>query len=1088
MKKIVSTLLVAMLCFVLGATAQTRSVTGKVTDEKGDAVPFASVVIKGTGAARTGTSADATGAFTIKVKRGDVVEISAVGFQSQTVTYADQASIGVSLKAGDNTLLKEVVITSAFETKKTQRSSSINAQTVASEQLNTTRQTNVNNALAGKVAGIQVQSQSATKLGAETNVRIRGENGITSASTALYVVNGTQMPSAADINPDDIETITVLEGPNAAALFGPAGANGAIVITTKRARKGEKGIGVTVTSGVVVDKVYKLPNYQNVYAGGTAPTPITFVFKTGMPAEWAALNGKTYYDITDDASWGPKMDGQEYIPWYALYPGTQYSNKTALLTPQPDNAKKFYQTGVTVNNNVAFSKATDNSNTRISFSNISQTGTLPTSKLSKNTLTMSNTTDLNSHFTVNTNISYVQQTLTGEFNDGYSNFSTGSFSQWFHRDLDFGIMKELRNLRSPQGFLASWNHSNPNSYPVTNASAATLLTNQANWYKGNYWYNPFAYFDNVNNVNRKDRLYGDIGLTYKVNSDLKFRFTYRKNQNTTYTENKTTSLLENSGTQTGVKAGYSTANTFSNRENFEGLVSYAHKFNDFDLSANAGFDFFRATSKSVNANTNGGLNVEDFYSLSNSKNAISYGNGRSSDAYRAGFVQGNFGYKNFLFADFTLRKDYYSTLPALDNSIFIKSFGASFVFSDLIGKSTIPWLSFGKLRASWGEVPATLSAYDYQTGVTYAVGANQFNTNFVMGTPNGLVDPTIKGAVNSAKEIGLDLKFAKNRIGLNATYWDQTSKGFPVSASISGATGFSSLLLNAGEVQKNGFDLTLNAKPVWGKDFQWDFNINFSRIIKDQIISLPNDIEKIDYSGGTFSTGATPYVPLVTNAKNQRWGQIFGYEKKKINGVPVLDANGFWVKADAPSYMGSVLPDYTGGVQNSFSYKNWSLNFNIDFQKGGKFASLSDFWGTFSGLTARTAAINDKGKNVRDDVSAGGGVHTFGVDATGKAVDYYVDAQSYFQQTYSSGITDNNLYDLTFIKLREINIGYQFDVKKIGLSKAIQSARLSVTGTNLWLIYSQTKDFDPSEISNSYGENGNFPGTRSIGVNLRIGF
>jgi TonB-linked SusC/RagA family outer membrane protein len=1085
MKKIVSTILVAMLCFVIGATAQVRTVTGKVTDEKGDAVPFAAVVIKGTGAARTGTSADATGAFSIKAKKGDVLEISAVGFQSTSVTYADQATIGVSLKAGDNTLLKEVVITSAFETKKSSRSSSINAQTVASEQLNTSRQLNVNNALAGKVAGIQVQSQSATKLGSETNVRIRGENGINAASTALYVVNGTQMPSAADINPDDIETITVLEGPNAAALFGPQGANGAIVITTKRARKGEKGIGVQVTTGVVVDKVYKLPRYQNVYAGGGSPTLIPFVFRAGMPAEWQVMDGKLYPDYTDDASWGPAMQGQEYIPWYAWYPGTQYSNKTAKLTPQPNNARDFYQTGVTLNNNVAFSKATDNSNTRISFSNIAQTGTLPTSKLNKSTLTMSNTTDLNSHFTLNTNISYVTQNLTGEFNDGYSNNSTGSFSQWFHRDLDFGLMKDLRNLRSPAGFLASWNHSNPSSYPVTNASQATLLTNQANWFKGNYWYNSFAYFDNVSNVNRKDRLYGDIGLTYKVNNDLKMRFTYRKNQNTTYTENKTSSLLENSGTQTGVKAGYSTANTFSNRENFEGLISYAKKFNDFDVSANVGFDIFRANSRSVNANTNGGFNVEDFYALSNSKNAISYGNGRSTDKYRAGFVQGNLGYKNFLFADFTLRKDYYSTLPAEKNSIFIKSFGASFVFSDVIGKNSIPWLSFGKLRASWGEVPATLTAYDYVTGFNYAVGTNQFNTNFVMGTPNGLVDPTIRGAVNTAKEIGLDLKFAKNRLGLNATYWDQTSKDFPVTAALSGAPGISGLLTNAGEVQKYGYDLSLNAKPVWGKDFQWDFNINFSQVIKNEIVSLPNDVSNIAYSGGSF--GGT-YVPNLVNAKGQRWGQLFGYAKKKINGVPVLDGSGLWVKSDAPEYLGSVLPDYTGGIQNSFSYKNWSLSINIDFQKGGKFASLSDFWGTFSGLTERTGALNDKGKNVRDDVAAGGGVHVFGVDGTGKAVDYYVAASDYFQQTYSSGILDNNIYDLTFVKLREVNLGYQFDVKKLGLSKVLQSARLSVTGTNLWLIYSQTKDFDPSEISNSYGENGNFPGTRSIGVNLRVGF
>ena len=229
-------------------------------------------------------------------------------------------------------------------------------------------------------------------------------------------------------------------------------------------------------------------------------------------------------------------------------------------------------------------------------------------------------------------------------------------------------------------------------------------------------------------------------------------------------------------------------------------------------------------------------------------------------------------------------------------------------------------------------------------------------------------------------------------------------------------------------------------------------------------------------------------MPYVVQAVGQKWGQLYGYKKQTIKGQPILNSAGLWLKEATPTYLGSVLPDFTGGVQNSFTYKNIVVNVNIDFQKGGKFASLSDFWGTFSGLTERTAAINDKGKNVRDAVSAGGGVHTFGVDATGKAVDYYVDAATYYQQTYSSRITDNNIYDLTFVKLRELSLGYRFNVKKLGLSKVMQSATLSAVANNLLLIYSQTKDFDPSEISNSYGENGQFPGTRSLGVNLKISF
>jgi hypothetical protein len=226
----------------------------------------------------------------------------------------------------------------------------------------------------------------------------------------------------------------------------------------------------------------------------------------------------------------------------------------------------------------------------------------------------------------------------------------------------------------------------------------------------------------------------------------------------------------------------------------------------------------------------------------------------------------------------------------------------------------------------------------------------------------------------------------------------------------------------------------------------------------------------------------------VVQAVGQKWGQLYGYRKQTINGVPILSSAGLWLREATPTYLGSVLPDFTGGVQNSFTYKNFVLNVNIDFQKGGMFASLSDFWGNFSGLTERTAAINDKGKNVREAVASGGGVHVYGVDNTGKAVDYYVEAQDYYQQTYSSRITDNNIYPLTFIKMRELSLGYNFNVKKLKLDKVFQSLRLSVIANNLWLIYSKTKDFDPSEISNSYGENAQYPGTRSLGVNLRVGF
>jgi TonB-dependent SusC/RagA subfamily outer membrane receptor len=352
MRRFLSLFTVLMLTSVL-AFSQTRVVSGRVTDKDNNPVPFASILVKGT---RNGASADAYGAYTIRVKDGDVLIISGSGFTAREVTVAGGlAQINTVLEKNANAL-QEVVVTSAATIRRTQRSQSSNVQNVNAEQLNTIRTPNINNALAGKVAGIQVRSQSAAALGRETIVRLRGENGLGVSGGPIYVVDGTIIPSANDINPDDVEDVTVLQGPAAAALFGPDGSNGAIVVNTKKAKKGAKGMGVELNSGIQFDNVYILPNYQNQYAGGAAGDLIKYTWAPGQPIAWKALDGKYYLENSDDASWGPRMVGQEIIPWYAWYPGSEYSYKTAKLVPHPTNARDFFETGVVKTNNVSFSK------------------------------------------------------------------------------------------------------------------------------------------------------------------------------------------------------------------------------------------------------------------------------------------------------------------------------------------------------------------------------------------------------------------------------------------------------------------------------------------------------------------------------------------------------------------------------------------------------------------------------------------------------------------------------------------------------------------------------------------------------------
>jgi TonB-linked SusC/RagA family outer membrane protein len=1075
MRRFLSLFTMLMLCGVL-AFAQTRVVSGKVTDIDGNPVSFATIKVKGS---NLGLSADANGAYTIKVKTGDVLVISGASFKTVEIPVGSLTVVNAVMEKGGTSELKEVVVTGAFGTKRAARSTASNVQNLSGDQVNTIRQTNVNNALAGKVAGAQVRSQSAAKLGAETTVRLRGENGLGTGGGALYVVDGTIMPSSADINPDDVEDYTILQGPSAAALFGPDGANGAIIINLKKAKKGAKGLGIEINTGVRFDRVYITPEYQNSYAGGADKDFTLYSYKAGQPEGWKALDGKYFHDYTDDASWGPRIAGQEYIPWYAWYAGSEYSFKTTKLTAQPNNIRDFWETGVTKTNNVNFSKATDNMNFRVSYTNLDIKGITPTEFLKRHTLNATTSLELNSHLTVGVNFNYIAEDRNTESDDGYSNQTTGSFGSWYHRELDMGKMKELRYLKSPEGILGSWNHGNPTSYDAANP---------VKFYGANYWYNYYSYFDYVNNSNRRDRLFGDVSLTYKFNNDFKFKATYRKQQLTTASETTYKSELENSGQQVSFnpfqgngKAAYGAANTFSDRQNYEGLFSYNKKVKDFAINANAGFDILKTKFKSVNANTMGGLNAPGLYTLSNSKDPINYGNGRADFIRRGLFIRGDIGFRNFLFAEGTYRRDYTSTEPD-GNYIDSKSGGASFVFSDLT-KKALPFISYGKLRGSIGQSLNTLG-YN-QLNSLYTIGTLQFNGNFLTTVPNNIVDPALQGATNVEKEIGLEMRFFKNRFGFNVTYWDRTNKDFPVNVSVPQQTGYSVISRNAGEIAKKGWDVTAFIKPIQTRNFDWDITAAWGYITKNEVVSIFGDIKRLNLATGAFSGSSSAYA---VNEIGRPWGQMFGGGIKKINGQPQLDASGFFIR-EADVNFGSVLPQYTGGVQNTFNvFKNFTINVNIDYSYGGKFFSLSDFWGTFSGLTARTAGLNDKGNPLRDPVADGGGVHVFGVDATGKAVDYYVDGQEYYHQFRNKNISENSVYDLTFVKLRELSVGYRLPVDRLGVGKYIRSAVFSVVSNNPWLIYTKAKGFDPSEISNVYGEDGQLPGTRSVGVNLKLGF
>jgi TonB-linked SusC/RagA family outer membrane protein len=1076
MRRFLALFAVLMLSGVF-ASAQEKTISGRVIDQSGNPVPFATVIVQRT---NNGVASDANGKFILKANQGDKLKISAAGMKTSEVTVGSSNFLNIELQI-DQLALQEVVVTGAFGIKKDERTTSSSYQVLNQEQLDVIPHTNINDALAGKVSGVQFRGQSPMKLNTEGFMRIRGGQSLNDVGP-IFVVDGTIVNSF-DINPDDIASVTVLKGANATALFGGSAANGAIVMTTKKG--GQKGIGVQLNQSVTFDKVYILPKYQNLYMGGASANLITFHWTQGMPEGWKALDGKGYPDYTDDASWGPKMEGQEYIPWYAWFPGTKYSFKTAKLTPQPDNVRDFYNTGVTTNTNVAFSKGGDNYNFRLSYSNQSIKGMLPNSKSAKNNVFTSISYDLNAHFNAGANITFNNQIINGEFNDAYSNFSSGSFNQWFHRDLDMGIEKEFTNFLSPIGTLASWNFtSNPNSYDPADPSS---------FWPGNYWYNPYSYFANVNDVRNRNRLYGDIHLTYKLNNQFNIRATVRKNQLTTRNSYITKSILQKSANQTGVLASYQPEETDYQEYNYELLANYQQNFGNFDVSLIGGANKNTTDYMSTIMATQQGLNIDDLYSITNSKAQPSLTNDRQKSETNSLFASGDFGYKKLVSVNLAVRNDWYSTLPANNNSLLSPSAGVSFVFSELTGPG-LSWLSFGKVFGSWGKKPLALNIY--QNNLAYNLNQYSWNGSFLLETPNSLPDPNLKGSLITTYEAGLDLRFVNNRYGLKATFYHELNDKAPISVSVDPISGFTSKVVNAASIERTGLEFEVNATPMSSKNFSWNIDATFSYLLHNKVLNLFGDQKRIPMDGQVSFTSAY-YALQAYQEKGSDWGQLIGGGAKRDSSTGQYlysvrnDANGNPVRAynilDPDKHWGSIVPKVNGGLINTLNYKDFVFNFSIDYQVGGKYFSLDENWGEYSGLLATTAATNDKGKNVRDAVADGGGVHITGIDAaTHKPIDFYMAGQSYFHGFLQSS-AERYIHDLTYVKLREISVGYQLPIKKWG-ANWINGATVSVIARNPWLIYTKDKNFDPSEVSVNAGSNAQYPGTRSLGVELKLNF
>ena len=1052
------------LCLVLGiglATAQTREITGSVVSAEDDQpVIGASVIVKGT---TTGTVTDYDGKFSLSVpSAAKTLVISYIGMAAQEVAIAP--NVRVLLKA-DTQNLDEVVVT-ALGISREKKALGYAVSEVKGDEMLKARGgvSNPINALQGKVAGLQIQG-GAGSMGGSSKVIIRGVKSISGNNQPLFVIDGVPIEGTdfnstdaargaggydygnliQDLNPDDIENISVLKGPNASALYGSRATNGVVMITTKKGKKGE-GYGVTFNSSLGFEVVNKMPKMQKLYGGG-------YGFET------VKINGKEYQypDMATDESWGDKYEGQEILSWYDLAKweaGGKVGNPTTSKWQTPANdIDSFFETGVVFTNNVSVAQATDRASARISYTNSDLKGFMPNSSLKKNIFNVSaSTTSADKRLELFTNVTYFNSAAKGRSETGYGdNNVMQKFIQWGHRELD---MKELKSLyQMPDGTQATWNR-------VAWDDATPNYSNNPYWSR----------YMNYQNDSR-NRVYGNVGISYKIAEFLKFQY----KANLDFFVDK---QFERNAVYSQEQSRYKEMSRQQAEMNHEFLLSFNKNITDYSFSANLGSNLMSRRYEYVYGETDGGLAIPEFYNLKNSVNPATGTNYLRKKSINSIFASGTVGYKSMLYLDLSLRNDWSSTLPNGNNSYLYPSVTGSFIFSELV-KEDLPWLNFGKVRLGFAQVGNDTDPY--QIVDTYTQYTNITSTpGYVLA--NTLKNSGLKPETTNSYEAGLELSLFNNRFGIEATYYSSETKNQIIPLSITGTSGYLYKVVNTGLMTNQGIELSIHGTPVQTADFTWESSL--------VLASNKNKVKKLLEDVSYYRLTTAPFKVEVGAMEGQEYGVIMGtdfvYDAK---GNRVINEDGSYAATDGNVNIGSIYPDFTGGWTNTFRFKNFDLSVLLDFSKGGNYFSTSYMWGMYSGMLEESAAINENGVNIRESIANGGGVLLQGVQADGTPNTVRMGAEDFGAQHYS-GPAAQNVFKSDYVKLREINLGYTIPMKS---NYFVKSLRVSAYGRNLAVWGPDVKHFDPEmAITNSGNiqgiEGGALPSVANFGMNVSVKF
>lgn len=1079
MGKRIHLFLLALAIGVIQGAAQVTTVRGIVTtEEDGEPVIGASVIVKGTS---LGTVTDVNGRFELSGLPPSATRllISYISLMAKEVAIAPQVS--VTLKS-DTHLLDEVVVT-ALGISREKKALGYTAQEVKQDALVQGKDNNLLNSLSGKIAGVRITNTQGDV--GSSRIVIRGETSIAGENQPLFIVDGIPVDNSqlnarssgrdfknaiADLNPEDIKTLTVLKGPNAAALYGARAAHGAIVITTKGGDKRQKGIGITLHSSTQVSFVATLPEFQNLFGQG-AGGRFSYVDGKG-----AGVNDGV------DESWGPRLDIGLLIPQFDSPLDADGNRVATPWVSHPNNVRDYFRMGISTNNGISVARGDDKYQFRVGYNYEKQVSIVPDAGTNKTNISLNTDYHLAKWIVVGATANYIVYTapsLPGSATPSGSNVRSNSPMLqflWFGRQVDTNSLKA--------DYTRNWNSS--------------------------YYDNPFWSTSYNTQSQERHRLIGDLHAEFRLTDGLNVRF----RTSTDWYNDRRKSKVKWGSAGAGSPYGSYAEDAYTVKENnTEVLATYIKQLNkNWGIDALLGFNV-RNKQYENNYQAAPRLAVADLYTLTNSRDPLT----SSNDFYRLrqyglyGSIQ--LDYRRWAFLNITGRNDWSSTLPVDNNSYFYPSVTASVLLSEAFGWRSKA-VNYLKIRGGWSQVGADANPYQLATVFT---SETAFNGNPLQSSSTIGMNSNLKPENTSSIEAGFEAAFWDNRLYLDFTYYKTDSRNQILKLATTAASGYTSQVRNAGHIRNRGYEIQLGAVPIQtSKGFRWNLDLNYGAN-SSKVVKL--DDEGLITSYQLYSSG----IQILASV-GEAYGTLFGTSYvRDANGNVVVDANGLPKISTTNKTLGKFTPDWTGGISNTFSYRSLSLSFLIDASVGGSIFSNTNKTGKYTGVLANTLSGRDAehgglwyytdamGNNVRlpespsYSVSSDGlyyaqvngqstrvyqdGIMVEGVTESGSKNEEVVSAEKYYHRIYS--IAEANVYDASYVKLREVALSYR--LPRLWTQKLhLQEASVTLTGRNLWTIYKSVPNIDPESALTTGNAQGveaySLPTTRSFGVNLSVKF